>query len=129
MDKSYASMEQHQCPICLTLFETGNILMDQRLRKKFEMQTLTGYSPCAKCEEKLSQGFVALIETAGTKQGNTTTLDVPRSGNLVFMKREVFSQIFDAPPPATDKPPMVFIEPGVIQKLQAMTEGTEETHH
>lgn len=125
MDKSHVTMEQHQCPICLAVFDTGNILLDKHLRKTFKHQTLTGHSPCTSCEEKLSQDFIALIETSGTREGQTTSLDVPRSGNLVFVKREVFSQIFNVPPPAADKPPMVFIEPGVIEQLQAMS----ETHH
>jgi len=128
MYTSHVTMEQHQCPICLAIFETGNILLDQRLRKKFEMKTLTGHSPCTSCKEKLSQGFVALIETTDTRQGSKATLDVPRSGNLVFMKREAFSQIFNVPPPA-NWPPMVFIEPGVIQQLQALLENSDQTHH
>lgn len=129
MDKSYVSMEQHQCPICLTVFETGAILLDQRLRNSFERHTLTGHSPCAQCQEQLDQDFVALIETADTEKNDTATMDVPRSGNLVFMKREVFSQVFNIPPPAADELPMVLIAPGVIQQLEAMREKAERTHH
>lgn len=127
--KSHVSMEQHQCPICLTTFDTGNILLDQHLRERFEHQTLTGYSPCPQCEQKLADGYIALVETAGTRDGHTASLDVPRSGNLCFVKRDIFPQIFNIPAPPEDHPPMVFIEPGVIQQLQAMTEGAQETHH
>lgn len=129
MDKSYVTMEQHQCPICLSIFDTGAILMDKRLRDRFEMHTLTGHSPCAKCQEQLDQDFVALIETADTKKNGMVPMDVPRSGNLVFMKREAFNRIFNVPPPDADKLPMVFIEPGVIEQLKAMQEEAEQTHH
>lgn len=124
-DKSYVTMEQHQCPICLVTFETGSILMDQRLRNRFEHRTLTGYSPCKECAEKLDQGFIAMVETAGSRTGEIVGIGVARTGNVAFMRREAFTAIFNTPPPSEDKPPMVFIEPGVIEQLQAMT----ETHH
>ena len=127
--KSHVSMEQHQCPICLTTFDTGNILLDQRLGKRFELQTLTGHSPCPQCEQKFADDYIALVETAEARDGETTNLDVPRSGNFCFVKRGIFPQIFNAPAPAENQLPMVFIEPGVIQQLQAMFEGNQETHH
>lgn len=118
--KSHVAMEQHQCPICLVRFDTGNILLDRRLRASLEDHQLTGHSPCPDCQAKLNDGYIALVETAGPATSRTVSMMVPRSGNLAWVRRTAFPQIFDQPAPETL--PMIFIEPGVIQKLQAMVQ-------
>lgn len=50
MSKSYVSMEQHQCPVCLSVFDTGNLLFDTRLKDRFAPHTLTGRSLCKACQ-------------------------------------------------------------------------------
>lgn len=42
-----------------------------------------------------------------------------RTGRLAHLKREVFARVFDVPIEADQ--PVVFVEPGVIEKLQAMS--------
>ena len=46
MEKSYVSLEQHICPVCLKTFDTGNLLFDEQLRNIFERYTVTGYELC-----------------------------------------------------------------------------------
>ena len=41
MNKTYVTIEQNVCPVCGKTFETGALLMDDRLQDKFEMHTLT----------------------------------------------------------------------------------------
>ena len=118
--KSYVSMAQHQCPICLVMHDTGEILIKKDLRPTLEWKTFTGHSPCLTCQMRLNEGYLALIETADPNPGcSTVDIDVKRSGSFVFIHREVFPKIFNVPLPEV---PMVFVEPGVIDKLRTMTE-------
>lgn len=119
--KSYVSVAQHQCPICLVMHDTNEILFHRRLRKTLDPKTLTGHSPCPSCQKYLDNDFIALVETRDPNPGRSTIgIDVPRSGNFAFVKRKAFSRIFDMSVPDL---PMIFVEPGVIDKLQSMTEG------
>lgn len=123
--KSHVSMAQHQCPICLVMHDTGEILLKRDLRPTLEPKTLTGSSPCPSCQGRLDNDFIALIETRDANDGRSRAqLDIPRSGNFAFVKQKVFIQVFDVPVPDQR---MAFIEPGILDKLRAMTEdgGTE----
>ena len=46
MPKSYVTIEQHVCPVCGKAHDTGTILLDRRLRERFDMYTPTGYGLC-----------------------------------------------------------------------------------
>ena len=46
MEKSYVTLEQHVCPVCLKTFDTGNLLLDDKLRDVFKKYTVTGYGLC-----------------------------------------------------------------------------------
>lgn len=63
-DKSYVTMAQHICPICGEIHETGELLLDKRLREVFDMHTITGWGMCPKCHEKVDEGYVAFVELA-----------------------------------------------------------------
>lgn len=119
--KSYVSLAQHQCPICLDMHDTNEILFKKDLRPTLESKTTTGHSPCPTCQMRLNEGYLALIETADPNPGRSTVgMDVKRSGSFAFIRREVFPKIFNVPLPEV---PMVFVEPGVIDKLRTMTEN------
>ena len=119
--KSHVSMAQHQCPICLVMHDINEILLKTDLQPTLERKTLTGHSPCPSCQEQIDKDYVALVETRDPNPGRSMIgIDVPRSGNFAFIRREVFPRIFNVPLPPL---PMVFVEPGVIDKLRSMTEG------
>lgn len=125
MSKSHVAMEQHQCPICLARFDTGNVLLETRidratgkLRQTLEEHQITGHSPCTSCQEKMDDGFVALIETRDSNPNRSIAfMDTPRSGNFAFLKGTPFTAIFDRPVPS---PPIVFVEPGVLDAINKM---------
>ena len=50
--------------------------------------------------------------------GNLKPEQAYRTGQLAHVKREVFARLFNVP--ITDKQACVFVEPGVIEQLQAM---------
>ena len=127
--KSHVSTTQHQCPICLVMHDTGEILFHKRLAQALNHTTVTGHSPCPRCQDHLDNDYLALVETRDPNPGRSAIgMYVPRSGNFAFVKREVFPQFFNVPAPEL---PMVFVEPGVIDKIRSMTEdgGTELPLH
>ncbi|SEJ50028.1 MULTISPECIES: ATPase [unclassified Variovorax] len=121
-DKSHVSMEQHVCLVCGVAFDTGAILLDKRLRASMERHTTTGWGLCADHQKLADDGFIALVECdpqrSGSPGGRLKPEQAYRTGRLVHIKRPVFTQLFNVPIEANQ--PCVFVEPGVIEQLQAM---------
>jgi hypothetical protein len=128
-DKSHVSLEQRHCLVCGTPFDTGSILLDRRLRASMERHTTTGWGLCPEHERLQSQGFVALVECdpqrsgAPSGDGQMKPEQAYRTGRLAHLKREVFGRMFDVAIAAGQ--PVVFVEPGVIEQLQAMIPPSE----
>lgn len=102
--KSYVTVEQNQCPICCKTFDTGNILLDQRLRECFEHKTLTGNSLCQDCSKLHSDGYIALVGCDESKSkveanGNIKSENAYRTGQIAHVKKEVWPKIFNSEAP------------------------------
>lgn len=125
MTKSHVSMEQRICLVCCCKFDTGAILMHKRMRQTLEPHTTTGWGLCPEHKKLHEDDFVALVEVDRSKSTSTNGVikpeDAYRTGNVAHLKREVWDGVFNtkAPPSTT---PVVFIEQGIIEKLQSMTE-------
>lgn len=123
-DKSHVSLEQHVCLVCGVAFDTGSILLDRRLRASMNRRTTTGWNLCTEHRKLFDDGFVALIECDPKRSGSPSSNDrlrpeqVYRTGKLAHLKREVFARMFNVP--ITDGQSCVFVEPGVIERLQSM---------
>ncbi|OZI30837.1 ATPase [Bordetella genomosp. 10] len=121
-DKSHVSLEQHVCLVCGVRFDTGAILLDKRLRASLEHHTTTGWGLCPEHERLFKEGYVALVECdpqrSGSPSGNLRPEQAYRTGKLAHLRREVFGRVFNVP--IADKQPCVFVEPGVLDHLQAM---------
>jgi hypothetical protein len=129
-DKSHVSMERHVCLVCGIAFDTGSILLDKRLLAGMECHTTTGLGLCDEHQRMADEGFVALVECdpersgAQSANGRMKLEHAYRTGRVMHLKREVFADVFNVPIEA-DRP-IVFIEPGVIERLEAMRR--EATH-
>ena len=121
-DKSHVSMEQHVCLVCGVAFDAGAILLDKRLRASMERHTTTGWGLCAEHQKLADDDFVALVECdpqrSGSPNGSVKPEQAYRTGRLAHLKRHVFSKMFNVPIEANQ--PCVFVEPGVIEQLEAM---------
>ena len=123
-DKSHVSLEQHVCLVCGVSFDTGSILLDRRLRASMKRHTVTGWGLCLQHQKLSDDGFVALVECdpqrsgSPSGDGNMKPEQAYRTGRLAHLKREVFAKVFNVPIAADQ--PCVFVEPGVIEQLQAM---------
>ena len=120
MDKSHVSMEQKICSVCGKVFDTGSLLLDRKLKKRFEQHTITGFDLCPEHKQKFDEGFIALVVVDETKSNideKTQTIkpeNAYRTGEIVHMKREVFNKFFDTK--VDNKTPIVFIEPRSFNK-------------
>jgi hypothetical protein len=118
MTKSYVSLEQKICPVCGETFDSGSILMDKKLRNSFEHKTVTRYGLCPEDEKRNSEGYIALIVVNNQGQDKTITLDkANRTGEIVHIKREVFTELFNRPCPTE---PFVFIDKNLFTFLESL---------
>ena len=127
-DRSHVSLEQHVCLVCGATFDTGNLLLDRRLRASMEHHTKTGWGLCPEHQKMADDGFVALVEcdpqrSSAPGAGRMKPEQAYRTGRLAHLRRAVFTQVFNVP--LDDKQVCVFVEPGVIEQLQAMTAPAE----
>lgn len=113
MEKSYVTLEQHACPVCLKTFDTGNLLLDDELRDVFEKYTVTGYGLCEEHKKVVEDGYVILVEVRERPQKGQ---DPYRTGNTAYLKRHVAKDIF----PDMDVQDVAFVEIGVLDKLREM---------
>jgi hypothetical protein len=125
MDKSYVSMEQNVCPVCGKNSDTGTILMDTRMKDRFEHNTVTGWSLCPEHQAQAEEGFVFLIgcdESKSTRlpNGNIRPQDAYRTGEVCAIKKEAAWRIFNC-----EVGPINFCDSGVIEMLQEMQKLSE----
>lgn len=125
-EKSHVSMERHLCLVCGAEFDTGAILLDRCLRLSLHRHTTTGWGLCPEHQRLFDEGFVALVECDPERSGQPSSADrlkpeqAYRTGRIAHLKRDLFARVFNVPIDA--KLPSVFVEPGVIEKLEAMVE-------
>jgi hypothetical protein len=127
-DKSHVSFEQHICLVCAACYDTGALLLDKRLRPKLSRHTLTGWGLCPEHQKMYDDDFVALVEcdpqrSGCHESGSIRPEQAYRTGRLAHLKREVFTKVFNVQ--VRDRQPCVFVEPGVIDQLQAMVAPDE----
>lgn len=121
MEKSFVTLEQNICPICGKVFETGNLLMDSRIRngklmETFDKYTVTGYSICEECQKMIDDGRVALVEINEPSDPNNLTLDnVDRTGKIGWMKREAVRKII---PGFSEDKFMCYVENGFFKEME-----------
>jgi hypothetical protein len=76
-----------------------------------------------------SEGFVALVECDPQRSGSPSGSGLMkpdqayRTGRRAHLQRDAFDRVFNVPV-ALEQPP-VFVEPGVIEQLQAMVPATD----
>ena len=123
-DKSHVSLERHVCLVCGVTYDTGNLLLDKRLRASLERHTTTGWGLCAEHQKLSDDGFVALVECDPQRSGSPAGSgrlkpeQAYRTGKLAHLERHVFASMFNVPIEANQ--PCVFVAPGVIAQLASM---------
>ena len=115
MEKDFVSLGYKVCPVCEKQTDDC-VLLDQRLRKTIERKTCMGF---AFCEEHKKEGFITLIGVDSEKSnydgGKIRPENAYKTGRVVFLKKEVFAQIFNTKINTFD---FVYVEDKVIDFLQ-----------
>ena len=132
-EKSYVSMERRICIVCGAKYDTNALLFDCRLRADLDRYTVTGWGICAKDQKLYDDGFVALVEIDAAKSGDppdgslVKPEQVYRTGMLAHLRRDLAAQVLNIP--VQQLRLCMFVEQGVIQKLQAATQGSTAPAH
>jgi len=122
--KSYVTIEKHVCPVCGITHDTGSILMDRRLKDRFESSTVTGIALCPEHLKLNKNGYVALVEINNPPVGvRVNPENADRTGRICHLKRTVAKQVFDMD---TEGYEFVYIDTGVMQKLQELQGQNKE---
>jgi len=122
-NKSYVSLEQRVYLACGTSFDPGNLLLDKRLRASMKRYTTTGWGLCPEHQKLFDDGFVALVEcdperSGSQADGRLKPEQAYRTGRVAHLRRTAFAQVFNVPIAAEQA--CIFVEPGVLDQLQAM---------
>jgi hypothetical protein len=124
MDKSYVTMEQRRCVVCCTSYATDALLMDTRLRNRFDRYTLTGWGLCPQCTDTMQKGYVALVgidpNKSSVSHGEPKPDDVFRTGDILWLRTEVWERVFNVPMPPKC---VAWVEPQVIVLLKEKIEA------
>lgn len=123
-DKSYVSMAQKKCLVCGNNYDSGELLLDTRLKDSLDKYTVTGLGLCP---EHNKEGFICLLEIDETKSemnssGIIKPQDAYRTGNVAWLKKDVFEKIFNKPADSE----IVFVDQGVMYQLQEMQNANAE---
>jgi len=115
MEKDFVSLGYKICTVCEKQIDDC-ILMDRRLRKTLERKSFVGF---ALCKDHKKEGFITLIGVDSEKSNYDGERMRPenayKTGRVVFLKKEVFAQIFNVQIDTFD---FVYVEDKVIDFLQ-----------
>ena len=128
MEKSFVTLEQQVCLICGKTYDTGSLLLDKRMKARFDMYTVTGNGLCPEHEKLHKDGYIALVECDPEKSSITgSTVHRPeecyRTGRLAHVKREVAKSLFNITIP--NDMPLMYVEPAVIDYLEKLPKEGE----
>lgn len=90
------------------------------------VQFRPGWGLCPEHQQRFTQGYIALVECDPKRSRRAKDPDrlkpeqAYRTGRVAHVKREVFARVFNVQ--LALHQPCVFVEPGVIERLRAMTE-------
>ena len=128
MKKSFVTLEQHVCPICARPHDSGALLLDTRMRDRFEHTTVTGWGLCEEHQKFYDDGFIALVACDEAKSeklpnGNITNQGAYRLGPIVHVKMTAWPNVFNMPLPEDSEGNTithVFCDEKVVEMLAEM---------
>lgn len=106
-EKSYVSLDT-----CIICGEAKGIVLDRRMRPRFERETITSIEPCEKCREKYLKEGVMLVHIGDNDY------------DLLVIRDEAFKGLFDSTPIPEEK--IARCDKEVISKLKSWEEQSKE---
>ncbi len=122
MDKSFVTLEQKVCAVCAVTYDSGALLIDKRLRDKFNKYTTTGFGMCDEHQKLKDDGYIALVACDESKSdkmpnGNLSPEGAYRTGGIAHLRKSVWPDIMNVPIP---KDGVCFCDELVIEALQGI---------
>lgn len=113
---SYVSVATKACIICGTEYESGEILLDKKMKDKLERTTCTGLgAPCPTCDKKYKDKFVLIgvsDDDANVEGERLDAAEVNRTGMVVGIPNELAKEMF-----GDVHSPIGFMGEGELKKL------------
>lgn len=118
-EKSFVTIIAKICIVTGKQFETGELMIDQRVKNSFETFTIDGYGISPEVQEKIDDDYIALIGFDATQSHPNPKQysDFYRTGEVAYLKSNVFQDIFTVELP---KEKFTFVEKEVISHLQTL---------
>lgn len=131
INNSYVAMEELLCPICGVKHSyKAGILLNKRLQTIKPEETLTGYGICEEDQQRIDDGYIALVivdpSKSNLEEDATVQIEnVYRTGGLIFMKRAFFSRMVNKE--ISEDTPMVFIDPETAETIKKLHDKLHNT--
>jgi len=129
-DKNIVSMEQHLCKVTGKPYDTNGVLLQTKNihRPKLDRNTLTGWGYSPEVQEKLDDGYLALVgcdEDMSDKlpNGNILPSGAWRTGNIVYIKRHLAKELFPSVD-ISDDLHMCFVDDEVITHCEKISKNS-----
>jgi hypothetical protein len=126
MSKSFVTLEQKKCLVTGKDYDSGSLLLDKRLKNKFEHYTCTGWGISPEVQEKINEGYIPLVVCDPKKSiitdGRTKPEDAYRTGEVIYLKRHVAEDMFNV----ENLPEFTFIDEEMRDVLQKMKDNAED---
>ena len=107
---SHVSMAVHYCPYCQKTHPTGEILLDRRMKRSLQSETVTSMSLCPSCKKVLEEQDGILI-VGVPRKGCSNRFDDAILGLKADAVRDIMGEQY------ITESRIVFAEPEVVKLL------------
>ncbi len=111
MSKSFVTMAQKQCAVCGTMYDTGELLLDKRMRNRFDNYTCIGYGLCPEHQSMADDGYIAVVAVSEDRK---TML-----GAVAHIRRSAWDKVFNSEAPSG---PVAHCDMSTIEAIKAKYE-------
>ena len=125
MNMSHVAMGYHSCVVCGDEFESGEVVLDKKLRPIFDgsKKLITDFGLCPECTtQSQNNTWIALVEinpakckTKAAPGLSLSPADAWRTGRIMWVKRERLTGLTTRPLP---EQAAMYIDIGVIEMLK-----------
>lgn len=128
--KSHVTLEQQVCMVCGIAEDTGQLLLDSKMRPLFEMRTPTKLGLCKEHRQKYLEGYIALVVidpskskanvVPGSEDVKLRPHDAWRTGDIALVKKIVWNRLFTTPAPDG---PVAYVDEATFKLLKEKMDG------
>ena len=131
MSKSWTTLEQKFCPITGTIWDTGDLIIDQKMREKFEMHTITGVEICPDAQKMIDDGYFAFVAVDLDKSdklpsGNIDPKGAYFLGRTAWVRKHVAEKLAPRIAEGENPSPFCYTEDASITLIESLQPKEEK---